>query len=81
MDIKIINMNQNEVIEKIISEPKFYIGKMPQSTASNFVTSFRKGMAKQSTIDNFLQLFGYVKIQEAQYVLKVEGKPSNLKTK
>lgn len=74
-------MTQSEAIEKIISEPKFYIGKLPQSTASNFVASFRKGMAKQSTIDNFLQLFGYVKISEAQYTLQVEGKPSNLKTK
>lgn len=60
-------MTQSEAIEKIISEPKFYIGKMAQSTASNFVASFRKGMSKQSTIDKFLQTFGYVKCAEAQY--------------
>ena len=74
-------MNQNEAIEKIISEPKFYIGKLPQSTASNFVASYRKGMSKQKTIDEFLQLFGYVKIEEAKYEKQLEGKPSNLKIK
>lgn len=74
-------MNQNEAIEKIISEPKFYIGKLPQSTASNFVASYRKGMSKQKTIDEFLRLFGYEKTMEAQYALQLEGKPSNLKTK
>lgn len=74
-------MTQTEAIEKIISEPKFYIGKLPQSSASNFVTSFRKGMAKQKTIDSFLELFGYVKIKEAEYIQQLDGKPSNLKTK
>lgn len=63
-------MNQSEAIEIIISEPKFYIGKLPQSTASHFVASYRKGMSKQKTIDEFLQLFGYVKVKEAQYELK-----------
>jgi len=63
-------MNQNEAIEKIISEPKFYIGKLPQSTASNFVASWRKGMSKQKTIDEFLHLFGYVRTAEAQYEQK-----------
>lgn len=74
-------MNQSEAIEKIISEPKFYIGKLPQSTASHFVASYRKGMSKQKTIDEFLQLFGYEKIRDAEYALQLEGKPSNLKTK
>lgn len=60
-------MTQKEAIEKIISEPKYYIGIMPQSTASNFVASWRKGMSKQKTIDEFLMKFGYVKHQEAQY--------------
>lgn len=74
-------MTQTEAIEKIISEPKFYIGKLPQSSASNFVTSFRKGMSKQKTIDSFLYLFGYQKVSEAQYEKQLDGKPSNLKTK
>lgn len=74
-------MTQSEAIEKIISEPKFYIGKMPQSTASNFVACFKAGMSKQKTIDNFLETFGYVKIKEAEYARQLEGKPSNLKTK
>ena len=74
-------MTQNEAIEKIISEPKFYIGVMNQSTASNFVASWRKGMSKQITIDKFLSKFGYSKVSEAQYEKDLEGRPSNLKTK
>lgn len=65
-------MNQSEAIEKIISEPKFYIGKLPQSTASHFVASWRKGMSKQSTIDSFLETFGYFKIKDAEYEQKTK---------
>lgn len=74
-------MTQSEAIENIISEPKFYIGKLPQSTASNFVASWRKGMAKQKTIDSFLEKFGYVKIKDAEWAKQLDGKPKNLKTK
>ena len=60
-------MNEEEVINKIVSQPKYYIGVMPQSTASNFIASYRKGMSKQKTIDNFIAKFGYVKIKDAEY--------------
>lgn len=73
-------MTQDEAIETIISEPKFYIGVMHQSTASNFIASWRKGMSKQKTIDEFLSKFGYVLNRPAEWI-KSEGKPSNLKTK
>lgn len=74
-------MSEKEAIEAIISEPKFYIGKMAQSTASNFVASYRKGMAKKKTINKFLETFGYVISTPEQWVKQLEGKPSNLKTK
>lgn len=73
-------MTQDEAISQIIKEPKYYIGVMNQSTASNFVASWRKGMSKQSTIDSFLKKFGYVKEREAEYK-KLDGKPKDLKTK
>ena len=73
-------MSQDDVISKIISEPKYYIGIMHQSTASNFVASWRKGMAKQKTIDKFLNNYGYFKSKPAQWI-KSSGKPNNLKTK
>ncbi|MNL45368.1 hypothetical protein D3C87_1680090 [compost metagenome] len=73
-------MTQDEAISLIISEPKFYIGIMNQSTASNFIASWRKGMSKQKTIDEFLSKFGYVLNRPAEWI-KSEGKPSNLKTK
>lgn len=60
-------MTQDEAIHKIISKPKFYIGVMPQSTASNFVISWKKGMVKQKTIESFLQTFGYVLDKPATY--------------
>lgn len=76
-----IGMTEKEAIEQIISEPKFYIGVMPQSTASNFIASWRKGMSKQKTIDAFLHKFGYSVSTPKQWVKQLDGKPINLKTK
>lgn len=74
-------MTELEAINEITKEPKFYIGVMPQSTASNFLASYRKGMAKQKTIENFLEIFGYTVIREAEWAKQLDGKPKNLKTK
>lgn len=74
-------MTVEEVINEITSEHKFYVGKMPQSTASNFLASYRKGMAKQKTIENFLEIFGYTIIKEAEWTKQLDGKPKKLKTK
>lgn len=60
-------MTKDQAIKEIISQPKFYMGVMPQSTASNFVISWRKGMVKKKTIDNFLNKFGYELKQEEQW--------------
>lgn len=60
-------MNEKEVIRAIISQPKYYVGIMPQSTAANFIASYRKGMAKQKTINAFIAKFGYKKIKDAKY--------------
>lgn len=74
-------MTEKEVFNKITSEHKWYIGYYSQGYASQLVARFKAGQLKQKTIDEFLQLFGYVKSAEAQYALQLEGKPSNLKTK
>lgn len=77
-------MTEQQVINEITSKPKFYLyaePPIPQSTASNFMASYRRGISKQSTIDAFLERFGYSKISEAQYSKDLEGKPNNLKTK
>lgn len=60
-------MTVKEAIEEITKEPRWYDGKMHQSTASNFLASYRKGMAKKSTIDNFLNTFGYELKYEEQW--------------
>lgn len=65
-----MKVTETEAINEIINKPKFYIGVIPQSTASNFVQSWRKGMAKQSTIEIFLNKFGYEKIDEPKYIKK-----------
>ena len=58
-------MTEKQAIEQITSECKFYIGVMNQSTASNFLASYRKGMAKKKTINEFLRKFGYeIKTEE-----------------
>lgn len=74
-------MTETEVFNKITSEHKWYIGYYSQGYASQLISRYNSGQLKQSTIDNFLNLFGYVKVQDAQYEKQLEGKPSNLKTK
>ena len=57
-------MSKDEVIKEITKNHKWYIGVMPQSTASNFLASYKKGMSKEKTINNFLSKFGYVKTKD-----------------
>jgi len=61
-------MTETEVINEITKEPKWYLGVLEQSTASNFIQSYRKGMSKQKTIDAFIQKFGYKCVTEKTYV-------------
>jgi len=74
-------MTEKEVFNKITSQLKWYIGHYSQGYASQLVSRYKANQLKQSTIDSFLETFGYVKSSEAQYTLQLEGKPSNLKTK
>lgn len=60
-------MTPDEAIKEITSKLKWYAGEIPQSTASNFLQSYRKGMAKKKTIDKFLRKFGYELKQEEQW--------------
>lgn len=60
-------MTLDDAIEAIISEPKYYIGVMPQSTASNFVIRWRAGCVKRSTAESFISKFGYHLCREAEY--------------
>ncbi len=60
-------MTEKQAIEAIISEPKYYIGVMPQSTASNFIRRWKKGEAKNATTRKFLKKFGYVVATELTY--------------
>ncbi len=60
-------MTELEVINEITKEPKWYLGVLQQSTASNFIQSYRKGMSKQKTIDRFIESFGYEVVNEKTY--------------
>lgn len=60
-------MTQDEAIKEIISKPKYYVGKMKQAKAASFVMRWRAGSAKQKSINNFLEAFGYKKVEEAKY--------------
>lgn len=66
-------MTIDEAIQEITKEPKWYIGKLNQSTASNFLASYRKGMAKKTTIDNFLNTFGYELKSEEQWQKNIQS--------
>ena len=63
-------MSKDEVIKEITKNHKWYIGVMPQSTASNFLASYRKGMSKEKTINSFLSKFGYELKTESQWEKK-----------
>lgn len=60
-------MTLDQVIEKISSEHKFYIGVMSQPAASMFLKSCREGTARHETKLKFIEKFGYVLDQEATY--------------
>lgn len=60
-------MEEEEVIRKITSEHKFYVGKLKQSTASLFLSRWKKGKAKRSTVLSFMRKFGYVLDKPATY--------------
>lgn len=60
-------MTEKEVFNKITSEHKWYIGFCSQGYASQLSSRFKAGQLKQSTIDSFLESFGYVKIKDAEY--------------
>ena len=60
-------MEEKEVIERIISEHKFYVGVMPQSSASLFIKRYREGKLRHKTIVEFMKKFGYVLSDPAKY--------------
>ena len=60
-------MTEKEVFNKITSQLKWHIGHYSQGYASQLVSRYNSGQLKQSTIDSFLETFGYVKCSEAQY--------------
>jgi len=60
-------MTEKEVFNKITSEHKWYIGHYSQGYASQLVSRYNNGQLKQSTIDSFLETFGYYKIKDAEY--------------
>jgi hypothetical protein len=52
-------MSTEEVIEDIISEPKYYIGKFNQSTASRIVKRYKTGCITLNKLHEFITAFGY----------------------
>lgn len=52
-------MTTDEVMKLICSEPKFYAGIMPHSTAFSIKRRWKLGTIKQSTLIWFFKKFGY----------------------
>lgn len=59
-----------EAIKQITSQPKYYVGVMPQSTAASIVKRYKQGTLKKSTLTEFLTAFGYELKQEEEWYLK-----------
>lgn len=54
-------MTENEVITELNSQIKPYIGIMHQGTYSNYMTRYKFGILKPSTLCKFLNQMGYFK--------------------
>lgn len=52
-------MTLQEAIKQITSKPKWYAGKLHQSTASNTLRNITAGTAKPKTVAQFMSLFGF----------------------
>lgn len=52
-------MTLQEAIKQITSKPKWYAGKMNQSTASSTIRNIVAGTAKPKTVEQFMALFGF----------------------
>jgi len=66
-------MTPKEIIEKETSRIKWYVHYgIEQSTASNFLQSFRKGMSKKKTIDKYLKKMGYEKVSDEEWSRRME---------
>ena len=65
-------MTAKEAIEEITSEPKYYIGIYPQSTAYYIVKRFHSGSITLNKLREFLNKFGYEERQGEWIKVKVE---------
>ena len=65
-------MTASEAIQEITSECKYYIGKYPQSTASDIVKRFRNGTITLNKLKEFLNKFGYVQREGEWIKVKIE---------
>lgn len=63
-------MTLQEAVKDITSKPKWYAGKLKQSTASGIVRNIAAGTAKPKTVENFMKLFGYAPEKEILWVKK-----------
>lgn len=73
-------MTQEDALNQIFSQHKWYVGIYSQCYASQLKARHQAKQLKQSTIEELLRKFGYVLNRPAEWI-KSDGKPSNLKTK
>lgn len=52
-------MTLQEAVKEITCKPKWYAGKLKQSTASGIVRNIAAGTAKPKTVERFMTLFGF----------------------
>lgn len=58
-------MNLEKAILEIEAriKPHLHVG-MPQSTFANTIRNIKAGLAKQNTIDSFMEKFGYERVKK-----------------
>lgn len=66
-------MNEQEVIKELrsLSKPYLYVPNVSQSRFSDILRQYEVGLVKPKTLDKFLEVFGFFKVDGA-YVKKFE---------
>lgn len=60
-------MTKSEVIQEIISTPKWYVGKIKQQTASAIIKRFKSGALSEGKIKWLFAMYGYELLSEEQW--------------
>lgn len=66
-------MTKEEMINKVTSRPKWYLGLMKQQTASAMIKRFKNGSLSEKNFNSLVKMIGYQQVSPAQFEEKIFG--------